>query len=701
MRHFNRCSFNHFTLSLLTVLFLGLVTSCASPVVVPTPGTALQPTAVSAEPTKPVQVSVTVTPSAPVATPGGQQDEVTFEDPAGRFSVPVPTNWTAESTQDYVLLQDPDKLIKMHILVIAGNSTEKAIPSAWALIDPAFKLSAKQTSTPPATSGIDEIVIITYDTSDQRIVQAFAQRVKDQVFVMLIDGSTDAVARRGSQVQIIASGLTIKGQPKTDLTNAEPKPLTPEMLAELEAYIAEAMPAAKVPGAAVAIVQNGKVVYLHGFGVREMGKLDPITPDTPMMIGSTGKTMTTMMMATLVDDQKMQWDTPAIQILPGFAVADPALSQKITMRNLVCACTGVPRRDFELIFNARHLSAEDIVQSLRSFQFFTKFGEAFQYSNQMVGSGGYIAAVAGSGQSKDLYQGYISQMQQRIFDPIGLNHTTFSFDQIKAAGGYATPHGLNLLMEYDPIPLSTEELLVPVAPAGASWSTASDMARYLITQINQGVNPDGKRVVSAENLQVTWEPQVQVSADSSYGLGWFVDKYKGLALLHHGGNTLGFTTDLAFLPTAKLGIVVIANAQGSNSFNQAVRFRLFELVYDQPKEHDAQYQYGLAQASKTIAEQGAMLQKTLDEVALKPYLGSYTNDALGAITVALAEGRLTLTSESLETELVRKIDKEGKTTYVMFDPPLAGVEFEFKTDDAGKPIIVLERPPDTYQFKPK
>lgn len=714
MRHFKHSTFNHYAFSLFTLLLLGLVTFCAPPAVVPQPQTStpptvlspqpqpsIPPTAVSPEATKLVRVSATATSSAPVATPEAQKDGGTLEDPAGRFSVPIPTNWTAESTSDYVLLQDPEKAIKIHILVIAGKSAEKAIPGGWSVIDPAFKLSVKQTSTPPAGPGIDEIVIITYDTGDQRVVQAFAQRVQDRVYLLLIDASTDAVMRRSSQVQIIASGLTIKGQQKTDLTKVEPKPLTPERLAELDAYIADALKASKVPGAAVAIVQDGKVVHLKGFGVRELGKPDPITPDTPMMVGSTGKTMTTMMMATLVDDQKMQWDTPAIRILPDFAVADPELSQKITMRNLVCACTGVPRRDFELIFNARHLTAEDVVASLRGFQFFTKFGEAFQYSNQMVGSGGYIAAVAGSGTSNDLYAEYVSQMQERIFDPIGMSHTTFSFERIKAAGDYATPHGLNLEHEVQVIPLSTEELLVPIAPAGASWSTASDMARYLITQINQGVNPDGKRVVSPENLQVTWEPQVQVSADTSYGLGWFVDKYKGLPLLHHGGNTLGFTTDLAFLPTAKLGIVVIANAQGSNAFNQAVRFRLFELVYDQPQEHDAQYRYGLAQTDKAIAEQGALLHKPLDEAALKPYLGSFTNDALGAVTIALADGKLTLASESLDTQLVRKIDKEGKTTYVMFDPPLAGIGFEFKTEDAGKPVIVLTNPPDTYEFKPK
>src|SRR5690606_22596971 len=119
-----------------------------------------------------------------------------------------------------------------------------------------------------------------------------------------------------------------------------------------------------------------------------------ITPDTHMMIGSTGKTMTALLVAGLVDDGVIDWDTPVIEVLPRFAVADEELSRTITFRNLLCACTGVPRRDLELAFNYDELSAEAVVESLRSFEFFTAFGEAFQYSNQLVATAGYAAAAA-------------------------------------------------------------------------------------------------------------------------------------------------------------------------------------------------------------------------------------------------------------------------------------------------------------------
>src|SRR5690606_10482055 len=141
-------------------------------------------------------------------------------------------------------------------------------------------------------------------------------------------------------------------------------------------------------------------------GTRDPATGEPLTPDTHMMIGSIGKTMTTMLMATLVDDGLMQWDTPVVEILPEFEVADPTLTEQMTVRNLVCACTGVPRRDLELLFNANELSAEEIVESLATFEFFTDFGEAFQYSNQMVATGGYVAAAAAGGEYGNLYDAY-------------------------------------------------------------------------------------------------------------------------------------------------------------------------------------------------------------------------------------------------------------------------------------------------------
>lgn len=195
------------------------------------------------------------------------------------------------------------------------------------------------------------------------------------------------------------------------------------MLAQIERHTTDLLAQFEIPGAAVAIVQNGEVIYTGGFGVLELGGEEPVTPTTPMMIGSTGKSMTTAMMASMVDDGLFNWDTPVVEILPRFQFSNPELPQQVTLRNLVCACSGVPRRDLVLIFRAEALTAEEVVESLADFQLLTDFGETFQYSNQMVAAGGYAAAAAAGAGFGQLYQAYVTAMNQRIFKPIGMPNT--------------------------------------------------------------------------------------------------------------------------------------------------------------------------------------------------------------------------------------------------------------------------------------
>ncbi|MCC6790998.1 MAG: beta-lactamase family protein, partial [Thermomicrobiales bacterium] len=433
-------------------------------------------------------------------------DDGLYRDPAGRYSVPVPTNWTVEETDEYAVLVDPDDELAVYLLIVTAPTAEEAVPIvleiAGAGFDPA-ETEPVSSQTVPSAPDVDETVVVTYLSPDgQSVAQVIAQRIDSTVYCMIFAGSLEAGTKRNSQLQVIASGFTIESLDQVDLSEVEPAELTPELLAELEAYGEELLVRLEMPGASMAIVLDGEIVWTKGFGVTEAGGDTPVTADTQMMIGSTTKSMTTMMMATEVDDGLLAWDEPAVDILPEFQVADPELTQSITVRDLVCACTGVPRRDLEFIFNASELTAEDVIASLAEFEFFTDFGEAFQYSNQMVATGGYVAAAAAGGESGDLYDAYVAEIQERVFDPIGMESTTLDFDEIVAGDTAATPHGAVLEGVYVPIDLSLEEMLIPVAPAGLAWSTANDMARYLITLLQEGVGPDGNRVVSAENLAV-------------------------------------------------------------------------------------------------------------------------------------------------------------------------------------------------------
>ena len=524
--------------------------------------------------------------------------------------------------------------------------------------------------------------------------------MKDGIsYIILFDAELGGYQKRASQVSIIGSGFKILAVPETDLSQVRPLTITAAITAPLETFIQTYMEQFKVPGAVVGIVQNGELVYAEGFGVANPETGAAMTPDTHMMIGSTGKSLTTLLMATLVDDGLMTWDTPVVDIYPSFKLNDPELTQNVTMRNLVCACTGIPRRDFELLFNADETSPAELVESLADFAFFTKYDEAFQYSNQMVGAAGYIAGALASGNSGDLLADYADALQERVLDPIGMTGTTLSLDAVKEQGDNATPHAMKLDSTYSPLAVDMEGMLAPTAPAGAHWSTLHDMAKYMIMQLNEGVAPDGTRVVSAENLLETRKPGIAVAADTTYGLGWLVSKYKGQPYVSHGGNTMGFTTAFGFLPEADLGIIVLTNAQASNLFNEGVVGRLFELVFNQEPETQRQLDFYLEQIKQQTDELMQQIGDTVDAAAVEPYLGEFTNDALGKIDVSMEDGKLMLDAGEFRTQLLPYSDKEGELQgYIQTDPPLQGAVYRLEEDADGAPVIVLGRAAVEYTF---
>ncbi len=676
-------------LSILILLLIPLSTAC----------TALSPVTPNGT-TPAVQASPLPTPAPAQGSEAEAADE--YVDPSGLFSVPIPTNWTAEQQEGYVRLASPNDGLVIYLLTLQAESGEAAIEQGWQTVDPTFAEPVQETVAPPPSGGVEAFTVITYeyDEANEQFYQAVARLYDDTYYLLLIDGDITAIQQRQAQISIIDSGFTIAALAETDLIGAEPLPVR-AVIPELEAFINEGLAQFGIPGAAVAIVQDGEIVYRQGFGVTEKGGDTPITPQTHMMIGSTGKSLTTMLMGTLVDEGAMTWDTPAIDVLPQFAVSDPELTESITLRNLVCACTGVPRRDFELFFNADELSAEDIVASLATFQFFTDFGEAFQYSNQLVGTGGYAAAAADGAQFGNLFDGYSQSLQDNVLTPIGMANTTLSFAEVRERNEYAIPHSVDIDGAYEALPLEFEEILVPIAPAGSHWSTLEDMTRYLLTELAVGVAPNGMRVISEENLRETWEPQVPVSADTDYGLGWFVSDYQGLQLIDHGGNTLGFTSSFGFLPEVDLGIIVLTNGQGSNYFNTSVRARLLELLFDQEPEAAATMQFAYEQLQSQF-EMTERLRDQVDPATVEPYLGTFTNAALGSLELRLEDNVLIADVGEFAVPLLPLEEEDEPETlagYLATEAPITGLLFELTENEAGAPVIEFGQGAVAYTFE--
>lgn len=646
---------------------------------------------------------------APLAPPAGTIPHGTiptpvadgYTDPQGLFTIPIPENWRATQADGYARLASPNDGILIYVLTVQAADLASAVAGGWELVDPTFDRAIEERIDAPAQGGLDALSIISYefDQASGRFYQAVARLYEDTYYLLLIDGDITAIQQRQAQISIIDSGFTITDLAETDLTGVDPLPVS-EVLPALETFIEEGLAQFGIPGAAVAIVEKGEVVYSQGFGVTAVGGDTPITPQTHMMIGSTGKSLTTMLMATLVDEGVMTWDTPVVDVLPEFAVSDPALTQSITLRNLVCACTGVPRRDFELFFNANELSAEAIVNSLQTFTFFTDFGEAFQYSNQLVATGGYAAAAATGATFGDLFAGYQAALQSHVLDPIGMTNTTVAFADVHARANYALPHDLGLNGVYQALPLEFEEILVPVAPAGAHWSTLEDMAAYLQTELAVGVAPNGTRVVSEANLRETWQPQVPVSADTDYGLGWFVGDYHGIQLIEHGGNTLGFTSSFGFLPDLEVGIVVLTNGRVTNSFNEGVRARLLELLFAQEAEAATAMTFGFEQLQELTRRPEELLD-AVDPATVEPYLGAYRNEALGTLELRLEGDALIADVGEFAMPLLplEEEDEPGVIAgYFATEPPLTGILLKLTAAETGTPTISFGEGALAYTF---
>jgi CubicO group peptidase (beta-lactamase class C family) len=509
----------------------------------------------------------------------------------------------------------------------------------------------------------------------------------------------------GEDVLVATPVATPEGHIVPDLTGVTPLPLTGERLATFEAYVGAKLADAGVPGAAVAVVQNGEVVFQQGFGVREIGQPAPVTPDTLLRIGSVTKSFSSLLTATLVDAGRLSWDTPLVDLLPAFAVVDPALTPRLTARDAFCACTGLPRRDFEFIFNAHELTPELLIEGMAELPLTAPYGEKYQYSNQMVAAGGFAAAVAAGGSPHDLGHAYAIALRERVLNPIGMPQTTLALTDVLADDDYAIPHAADITGALQRVPLLDDDLwLVPVAPSGALWSSASEMARYVQTELQRGINPDGQRVVSAENLERTWQPSVELQAGPGtppdmaafaghYALGWVLGAYGGQRLVWHSGGTLGFTALVGFMPDADLGFVILTNrSETAGPFTYAVQFRLLELLFDQPAAFDALLAASLTSAAEGRADQLAHLEE-IDPAAVTPYLGRYANPALGEVTLALQEGSLILVAGAVRSQLLPRTDDEGAVTgYLPETPPWASyppdpvLTFE---DDGDRPKLVM------------
>src|SRR5437764_1326892 len=381
--------------------------------------------------------------------------------------------------------------------------------------------------------------------------------------------------------------------------------------------------------------QNGKVVVADGFGVRELGKPGKPDANTLFMVASNTKALTTLMLAKLVEAHRFGWETPVTSLLPSFKLGDTAITRQVLVKHLICACTGLPRQALEWLFAFKDATPESALRTLGTMQPTSKFGEMFQYSNPMAAAAGY---TGGHVAFPDLELGaaYDKAMRTFVFDPLGMTSTTFDY-ATALAGNHASPHAPDIDGKASVAAMDINYSVIPVRPAGAAWSSVRDMLKYISMELAEGRLPDGTQYIRRETLLARRAPQVPIGKEATYGMGLMVDTKYGTPVVHHGGDMIGFHSDMMWLPEYDVGAVVLTNGNPGWVLRTVFRRKLLEVLFDGRDEADAD----VASQAKSYYAQLAADRKLLTvpaDTAVK-LARHFHNDALGDIDVRRAGGR--------------------------------------------------------------
>lgn len=654
-------------------------------------------------------------PHAPSSTPAGSST-ITSTDAAPESAAPTvvkldadtpmktasgatfeaPKGWTVTTYADRIQLETPERDVTVTLLEVREADAAKALEKAWATVKPTFARKPGQTVRPPAKDGWDSITQTSYVVggNEARSVMGVALGKGGVQYVALLDGANAGLERRGAQLNTVIATFRAPGVSEESFAGKTARPLDAKALALLDQTVRDALAKLEVPGASIAVVDHGKIVLEKGYGTRELGKNAPVSPSTLFMIGSTTKSLTTLMMAKLVDEKKLAWDEPVTEALPSFALGDAEVTKKLTMKHTVCACTGLPRQDFEFLFEYAGATAEGRVASMKDMKPTTGFGETFQYSNTLVATGGYVAAHAASPKKK-LGPAYAEAMQSRVFDPLGMRSTTLDFGKVKASRDHASPHAKTLDQTWTTIPIRDEEGVVSVGPAGAVWSTAHDMAQYVALELGKGKDPKGRQIVSESNLLLRRTPQVKITDKSSYGLGLFVEDDHGVKVVGHGGNNLGFSSDMFFLPDQEIGLVLLYNGGSANAVRRVVRRRLLELLFDGAEETTRMLDFDRTTVRAAVDKELARIGKP-DAAWMETLTGRYANPSLGTVTIRQEGARPVLDAGEWKSAFGKQTAEDGTVKLVLLDPPLAGLPL---VPGPGR-TLTLDTPQQKYVFTP-
>jgi CubicO group peptidase (beta-lactamase class C family) len=447
----------------------------------------------------------------------------------------------------------------------------------------------------------------------------------------------------------------------------------------------QAMKQWKVPGVAIAVVQDGKVIYAKGYGYRDLEQKLPVTTATLFPIGSITKSFTALTFAILKNEGKVDWDKPVRSYLPEFQMNDPVASEQATPRDLFSHRTGLPRHD--LVWYSSDSSREDLMGRLHELKPNKGFRSAYQYNNLTVMTMGYL-------EGKLTGLGWEGCIRQKIFAPLGMSHSDLSVTDIEKAGDHALPYEL----KKEVVTKVPYHNIDAIGPAGSINSSVDDMSHYLIFQLGDG-KYEGKPIVAESDLREMHSPQTAIPdpppafslpglGHFSYGLAWVVTSYRGHNLVWHNGGIDGFYALLSMLPDDHMGVVVLTNLPHGQT-PEVLAYNVYDRLlgldplpwFDRLKDLETKSKKQEEEAKKnkpTDRKSGTHPSHNLADFA-----GEYQNAGYGLIKVALKGEALELSLNKLGPFPLEHYHYDIFQVPDEPDSVAAGEKFQFEMNKQG------------------
>lgn len=415
-----------------------------------------------------------------------------------------------------------------------------------------------------------------------------------------------------------------------------------------DTYVTQAMQEFHVPGLALAVVKDGKVLYARGYGVRRMGEAAKVDTNTLFQIASNTKAFTDAMIAQLVDSGRLSWNDPVTKYLPWFALSDPWVTREFTIRDLVTHRSGLGLGAGDLVWWHSDYSAQDVVRHLRAAKPVTSFRSGYAYDNVLyIAAGLVIEAVTGKSWSDNV--------RQRIFTPLGMTEATSDIGVFSRPGAdAATPHGWS----NGSVGISPQDTINNTLPAGGIIANVADLSKWMMTQLDSGKYAGG-RLWSAREAKEMWSPQTILPIGNfppdlaplrpnfaDYGLGWFLRDYRGRKIVSHTGGLTGMTSQTTLVPDARLGIVILTN--GESGIFGALTWRLLDHFFGAPptdwaKLFSDREMKARAQSDSIVkAAQASRDSASRPSLPLTAYAGTYHDSLYGDATITHEHGGLVL-----------------------------------------------------------